>query len=118
MAESVNFKICFNWLLDKWGGFAGDKDMAHRSGTKSYSKLDYTKLIPSKAEKPCREILTNWRAQKNTKLYQGMFRLYTRKRFFMQRVVGHQNTLPREVVTVLSLTELKKCLYNTLRHMV
>lgn len=34
MAESVNFKICFNWLLDKWGGFAGDKDMAHRSGTK------------------------------------------------------------------------------------
>lgn len=71
MAESVNFKICFNWLLDKWGGFAGDKDMAHRSGTKSYSKLDYTKLIPSKAEKPCREILTNWRAQKTPTCIRG-----------------------------------------------
>ena len=41
-----------------------------------------------------------------------------RKTFFTQRVVGHWNRLPREVETAPSLTELKKCLDNTLRHMV
>ncbi|KFO64075.1 hypothetical protein N302_15537, partial [Corvus brachyrhynchos] len=52
------------------------------------------------------------------KLCQGRFRLDIRKRFFTQRVVGHWNRLPMEVVTAPSLTEFKKCLGNTLGHMV
>lgn len=43
---------------------------------------------------------------------QGRFRLSIRKRFFTHRVVGHWNRPPREVVTVLSLTEFKKDLDN------
>ena len=35
-----------------------------------------------------------------------------------QRVAGPWNRLPREGVTAPTLTELKKCLDNTLRHMV
>ncbi|KFW76011.1 hypothetical protein N305_01297, partial [Manacus vitellinus] len=53
------------------------------------------------------------------KLCQRMFRLEIRRRFFTQRVVvGHWNRLPREGVTAPSLTEFKKCLDNTLGHMV
>ncbi|KFW88631.1 hypothetical protein N305_04998, partial [Manacus vitellinus] len=41
------------------------------------------------------------------KLCQGGFRVGIRKKFFTQRVIGHWNRLPREVVTAPSLTEFK-----------
>lgn len=41
-----------------------------------------------------------------------------RKRFFTERVVQHWNRLPRAAVTAPSLTEFKKCLGNTLGHVV
>jgi len=44
------------------------------------------------------------------KLYQGKFRLVTRKRFFSERGAGHTNRIPREVVIAPSLSEFKKCL--------
>ncbi|KAJ7400194.1 hypothetical protein BTVI_107527 [Pitangus sulphuratus] len=52
------------------------------------------------------------------KLCQERFRSDIRKRFFTQRMFGHWNRLPREVVAAPSLTEFKKHLDNTLRHMV
>ncbi|XP_053852363.1 uncharacterized protein LOC128817666 isoform X2 [Vidua macroura] len=50
-------------------------------------------------------------------LYQGRFRLDIGIKFFPQRVVGHWNRLPREVVTAPSPTQFKKLLDNALRHM-
>ena len=52
------------------------------------------------------------------KLHQGKFRLDIRKRFFTERVVGHCNRLPREVVMAPSLSEFKEHLDDTLSHMV
>lgn len=49
---------------------------------------------------------------------QGRYRLGIEKRLFTQKVFGHWDRLPKEVVTASSLTELKKHLDNTLRYMV
>jgi len=52
------------------------------------------------------------------KLCQGKFRLDSRKRFFTEKVFGHWNRLPREVVMASSLSEFKEHLDDTLSHMV
>ena len=52
------------------------------------------------------------------KLCQRKYRLDLRKRFFAERVVGHWNRPPREVVTAPSLSEFKEHLDDTLSHMV
>ncbi len=41
-----------------------------------------------------------------------------RKRVFTKRVVVHWHSLPWEMVMALNLLEFKKCLDNTLRHVV
>ncbi|KAK4829369.1 hypothetical protein QYF61_003296 [Mycteria americana] len=51
------------------------------------------------------------------KLHQGKFRLDIKKRFFTERVVGHWNSLPREVVTAPSPSGFKERLDEALSHM-
>ena len=63
--------------------------------------------------------MTSGRTHGNgVKLQQGKFRLDIRKRFFTERVVTHWNRLPREEVTVPSLSEFKRHLDCALIHMV
>ena len=63
-------------------------------------------------------LVTSDRTQGNgLELCQRRFRFRIRKRFFIQRVVGHWKRFPRAVVTAPSLTEFKKYLDNTLRHL-
>ncbi|KAJ7413168.1 hypothetical protein WISP_92722 [Willisornis vidua] len=63
-------------------------------------------------------LVTSERTQANgMKLSQRRFSLDIRNRFFTQRVVGHWNRLPRDVVKAPSLTEFK-CLNDILGHMV
>ncbi|KAK4823755.1 hypothetical protein QYF61_006051 [Mycteria americana] len=50
------------------------------------------------------------------KLHQGKFRLDIRKRFFTERVAGHWNRVPREVVTAPRLSEFKAHLDDALSH--
>jgi len=51
------------------------------------------------------------------KLHQGKFRLDIRKKFFTERLVGHWNRLPREVVMTPSLSEFKESLDDGLSRM-
>jgi len=52
------------------------------------------------------------------KLRQGKARLDISKRLFTERVVGHWNRLPRELVVAPSLSEFKEHVDDALSHVV
>jgi len=47
-----------------------------------------------------------------------MFRLDTRRRYFIERVLGHFNRLPREVDMAPSLSEFMEHLDDALSHVI
>ena len=59
-------------------------------------------------------MVSNSTLKNGMKLRQGKVRLDIRKMFFTERVVGHWNTVPREVVTAPSLSEFKEYLDDAL----
>lgn len=52
-----------------------------------------------------------------SKLCQGVFGLYMRKHFFIERLVKCWNTLPREVVNVPGLSVFKRHVDKDLKNM-
>ena len=64
-------------------------------------------------------LVTSNRTRGNAmELHHGKFRLDIRKRFFTERVVGHWNRVPRQVVMAPSLLEFNMRLDDALRDMV
>jgi len=82
-----------------------------------YLKGAYSKVGDRLISRPC----CNRTRGNGFKLGEGRFRLNTRKKFFMMRmmrVVKHQYNLPREVVDAPSVETLKVRLYGALSNLV